>query len=101
MAAIQEKSVGENYNILPPIGRGSQASISPIPQDTTVQSGAGFAEEFSYSSKLTNVEGQRIMAVIQELQRKVYLIGLLPDAMDRRVSTVFGNDTFNIIKVGG
>nr|KAJ3422260.1 hypothetical protein HK105_000469 [Polyrhizophydium stewartii] len=110
MAAIPDASLFGKDSVLPPIGRtGSHNNL--VAADlaggggggggaaTQPAGGAGLlGEDTSYSSKLTNVEAQRIMAVLQELQRKVYLIGLLPDVMDRRVSTVFGGETFNIIK---
>ena len=56
-------------------------------------------EEVSISGKLSNIEAQRIISVIQEVQKKVSQIGLLPDIMDNRVSSVFGSETFTLIKV--
>eukprot|EP00842_Homolaphlyctis_polyrhiza_P006363 jgi/Hompol1/6728/HPOL_005057-RA len=114
MTAVQDSSFGKEF-ALPPItpsdsipkpgslgagGMTGGAGGGGGGSDNPGAAGASgvLGEDFSYSSKLTNVEAQRIMAVLQELQRKVYLIGLLPDVMDRRVSTVFGGETFNIIK---
>lgn len=57
------------------------------------------AEEDVGSAKLNNVEAQRVMAVISEMQKKVQLIGLLPDVVDRRVSSVFGPESMATIQV--
>jgi DNA repair exonuclease SbcCD ATPase subunit len=54
--------------------------------------------DISYSSKLTNVESQRIMAVLQEIQKKVQLIGMLPDSSDKKISTVLTGDALTYIK---
>lgn len=56
-------------------------------------------EESSISGKLSNIEAQRIISVVQEIQRKVSQIGQLPDIMDNRVSSVFGGETFTLIRV--
>jgi hypothetical protein len=56
-------------------------------------------EESSISGKLSNIEAQRIISVVQEIQRKVSHIGQLPDIMDNRVSSVFGGETFTLIRV--
>ncbi|KAJ3275766.1 hypothetical protein HDV01_007233 [Terramyces sp. JEL0728] len=58
-------------------------------------------DDFSYSSKLTNVEAQRIMAVLQEIQKKVYLMGLIPENMDKKTSTVLTGDALTLIKESG
>lgn len=55
-------------------------------------------DDFSYTGKLTNVEAQRIMAVLQEIQKKIHLIGLFPDAADRKVASVLNGDGFNLLK---
>ncbi|KAJ3267648.1 hypothetical protein HK104_005730 [Borealophlyctis nickersoniae] len=88
---------------LPPI-RGGGAIMGPggdvmgsRPGTVNPDPTGGVPEDFSFSSKLTNVEAQRIMSVLQETQKKVQLIGLLPDFMDRRVSAVFGGETVNVI----
>ncbi|KAG5455838.1 MAG: hypothetical protein BJ554DRAFT_4601, partial [Olpidium bornovanus] len=49
-------------------------------------------DELNFAGKLSNVEAQRIMSVLQDVQRKVILVGMLPDTMDRRVSSVFGQE---------
>ena len=54
-------------------------------------------EDSNGYNKLTNVEAQRIMSVLNEIHKKVALIGSLPDHLDRRVSTVFSGDLLNII----
>lgn len=41
-------------------------------------------------SKLKNVDAQRILAVVQEIQRKMTLINLLPERVDGRFAMVFG-----------
>ncbi|KAI8909413.1 hypothetical protein DFJ77DRAFT_472408 [Powellomyces hirtus] len=51
----------------------------------------------SFSSKLTNIEAQRVMSVLMDMQRKVQLVGLLPDSMDRRMSTIFSAEIFAAI----
>ncbi|KAJ3129096.1 hypothetical protein HK100_008835 [Physocladia obscura] len=54
-------------------------------------------EDVGLTGKLVNVEAQRVMSVLQEAQRKIAIIGLLPDEVDRRVSTVFGAETVALI----
>lgn len=54
-------------------------------------------DDSSFSSKLTNVEAQRIMSVLQEAQRKVRLIGMIPEVVDRKVTAIFGQDTVSVI----
>ncbi|KAJ1569729.1 hypothetical protein HK405_004031 [Cladochytrium tenue] len=49
------------------------------------------------SSRLTGVEAQRVVAVLQEAQRKAVLVGLVPDAVDRRVSAVFAAATVAVL----
>lgn len=56
-----------NAQVIPPIHRESSETNSETAP----------ADDFSYSSKLTNVESQRIMAVLQEIQRKCHLVGLI------------------------
>ncbi|KAJ3262207.1 hypothetical protein HDU77_000427, partial [Chytriomyces hyalinus] len=57
----------------------------------------GSAIDESLTGKLINVEAQRIMSVLQEAQKKVAVIGLLPDEVDRRVATMFNSDTVALI----
>jgi hypothetical protein len=56
-------------------------------------------DDFSYSGKLTNAEAQRIMAVLQEIQRKVAIIGFFPDATERKVASILTGEGFNLLKV--
>ncbi|TPX58770.1 hypothetical protein SpCBS45565_g07916 [Spizellomyces sp. 'palustris'] len=80
-------------------GRNSMTRQStPFRPSTFNQDPVGTASDNTgFSSKLTIVEAQRIMSVLVEAQRKVQLIGLLPDVMDRRMATVFSGDTFTAI----
>ena len=90
---------------LPPIGAskvpksslGVENSINAI--DSTNSIPMNNMEDNSFSNKLTNVEAQRIISVLQEAQKKVQLIGYLPDTIDRRVSTVFSGETITLITV--
>lgn len=91
---------------LPPIHRGSvyvpseSGRFSTASQNDSAANNPAFDDiSMSISGKLSNVEAQRIISVLQEIQRKVQLIGLLPDVIDKRVSAVFGGETFNLIKV--
>ena len=86
---------------LPSIPRASVYGGSDAGRSTNSQTDAIIpaVEEVAMSGKLANVEAQRIMSVLQEVQRKVQQIGLLPDVIDKRVSSVFGGETFNLIKV--
>jgi hypothetical protein len=61
----KEQNLSRN-SIVPPISN-KEESESAVPSQ----------DDFSYSSKLTNVEAQRIMAVLQEMQKKVQLVGLI------------------------
>ncbi|KAJ3414692.1 hypothetical protein HDV05_006227 [Chytridiales sp. JEL 0842] len=70
----------------------SSANTNTAANTNTIEEGA------SFSTKLTNVEAQRIMSVLQEAQKKVLLIGFLPDVVDRRVSTVLGADAVALIQ---
>ncbi|KAJ3052199.1 hypothetical protein HK097_006723 [Rhizophlyctis rosea] len=82
--------------ILPDTGRDKDVN-SLASRPTTTNPDPTSSDDPSFSSKLTNVEAQRIMSVLQDMQRKVQLIGLLPDHMDRRVSSVFGGETVTVI----
>jgi hypothetical protein len=75
-----------NVPALPPILKESSIAVPVL-------------EEFSYSSKLTNVEAQRIMAVLQEIQKKVNILGLIPSTIDKRFSTVFNSNITTVVKV--
>ncbi|KAI9106170.1 hypothetical protein DFS34DRAFT_49535 [Phlyctochytrium arcticum] len=107
MTATTSLNPGFNFpreSPLPPI-RGLDSGLSSPVRPSTVhqlqlqqqQQAADDASSGFSSSKLTNVEAQRIMSVLVEAQRKVQLIGLLPDVMDRRMGTVFSADTFSTI----
>ncbi|KAJ1547420.1 hypothetical protein HK096_003031, partial [Nowakowskiella sp. JEL0078] len=77
--------------VLPPISRGNENG------DLKLENVFNIVDDQSFSSKLTNVEAQRIMAVLQEAQRKVNLISLIPEHMDRRVQSIFPFDTIAIM----
>ncbi|KAH9276901.1 hypothetical protein BASA83_000413 [Batrachochytrium salamandrivorans] len=126
--AMQDLGQSGNPYTLPPIHHGSHSNLSASsytgmmgkPSSPTTASPSHYrtddihtntnetldapstniipGDDSLYSSKLTNLEAQRIMAVQYEMQRKIVLVGLLPDVTDRRVSTVFGSETFNMIK---
>ncbi|KAJ3129957.1 hypothetical protein HK098_007223 [Nowakowskiella sp. JEL0407] len=81
--------------VLPPIRRPAESN-DILKQMRESNFGLG-VDDFSFSSKLTNVEAQRIISVIQDVQKKVSLINLLPDFLDRRVQSVFSSDTVNMI----
>ncbi|ORY39943.1 hypothetical protein BCR33DRAFT_853067 [Rhizoclosmatium globosum] len=70
-------------------GNGPSSILPNLPQ----QSQSGVIDDSQLTGKLINVEAQRIMSVLQEAQRKVMVIGMLPDEVDRRVSTVFAAET--------
>jgi hypothetical protein len=55
-------------SIIPPISNREESELNGAEPSQ---------DDFSYSSKLTNVEAQRIMAVLQEIQKKVQLVGLV------------------------
>ncbi|KAJ3045560.1 hypothetical protein HDV00_009217 [Rhizophlyctis rosea] len=82
--------------IVPDTGR-DRDILSLASRPTTTNPDPTASDDPSFSSKLTNVEAQRIMSVLQDVQKKVQLIGLLPDHMDRRVSSVFGGETVAVI----
>ncbi|KAI8800637.1 hypothetical protein BJ742DRAFT_840660 [Cladochytrium replicatum] len=75
------------------------ASLYPIPpiNSTSSSSDQGSFDDLALSTKLSNVEAQRIMAVLLELLRKISLIALLPDVTDRRAQSVFTQDTLSLI----
>ena len=39
------------------------------------------------------------MAVLQEIQRKVAIIGFFPDATERKVASILTGEGFNLLKV--
>lgn len=41
------------------------------------------------------------MSVLQDMQKKVQFIGLLPDHVDRRVTAVFAPETATVVTVRG
>lgn len=49
--------------------------------------------------KLTNVEAQRMMSVLTELQKKVVILGLLPDTIDRKTASMFHQETVTVMQV--
>ncbi|KXS21868.1 hypothetical protein M427DRAFT_280615 [Gonapodya prolifera JEL478] len=50
------------------------------------------------AAKLPTPQAQRVLAVLQELQRKVLLVGMLPDTIDRKVTTVFGPELTSVLQ---
>ena len=76
-------------SVLPPIRR---------KEETRRDDKSENQDEVSYSSKLTNVEAQRIMSVIQDIQIKINIINMLTDSTDRRPATIFNMDTLSSIK---
>ena len=72
--------------------------IKPEKEDLIENPGL-LPDEISYSSKLASVEAQRIMAVIQEIQKKVALIGIVPETMTRTTSSVLSGDALSLLKV--
>ncbi|KAI9014789.1 hypothetical protein BC832DRAFT_169558 [Gaertneriomyces semiglobifer] len=87
---------------LPPIGRTGENFERPGSTDrlnvsTPDAAAAASGENAALSGKLTNVEAQRIMSVLLEAQKKVQLIGWMPDVVDRRTSTVLGTEAAAVI----
>ncbi|KAJ3006224.1 hypothetical protein HKX48_000241, partial [Thoreauomyces humboldtii] len=81
----------------PPSSRTTTADHPSSSSQQDASAGGGADPGASFFSKLTNVEAQRVMSVLMEMQRKVQLVGLLPDSMDRRMSTLFSADMFSAI----
>jgi hypothetical protein len=77
---------------------GKNSILPGIRKDNQFESEAVTGEDFSNSSKLTNVEAQRIMAVLQEIQKKFHIIGLLPDINDRKLATVLSGSIVPMVK---
>ena len=48
---------------------------------------------------LSNVDAQRIMAILNELEKKVQLLDMLPAQTDKKVTSVFDLATISLIKV--
>ncbi|KAJ3066695.1 hypothetical protein HDU98_010015 [Podochytrium sp. JEL0797] len=76
--------------------RDSTTDLQQLQPTTAVPS---MVDDSVLTGKLINVEAQRIMSVLQEAQRKVLVMGLLPDEVDRRVSNVFAAETVALIGV--
>ncbi|KAI8911719.1 hypothetical protein EDD86DRAFT_203094 [Gorgonomyces haynaldii] len=72
--------------VLPPIGKERDEEFTQ-PDD-----------DFSYSSKLTNIEAQRIMAVIQEIQKKVHMMNMLNDAAEKRTNSILSAETSALVR---
>lgn len=51
-------------------------------------------DDSTSSSKLSNVEAQRIMSVLSEIQKKVLFIGCLPDIDSDRKTSVIATTVF-------
>jgi hypothetical protein len=97
---MQEPVVPERGGMLPSL---SQTSVFSNSQKNLTQIGASTQDksqvDANYSSKLSNVEAQRIMSVLQEGQRKIALLSLIPEAVDRKVVSVLGNEIAGSIQV--
>ncbi|KAJ3215196.1 Chromodomain-helicase-DNA-binding protein 1-like [Clydaea vesicula] len=74
-----------------------QPSLPPIGLSNSIPTGDDPANIGSNFTKLTNVEAQRIMSVLNEIQKKVLIIGLLPDYQDKRINTVFFGDILQAV----
>ncbi len=48
---------------------------------------------------LSNVDAQRIMSILNELEKKVQLLDMLPVQTDKKVTSVFDLATISLIKV--
>ncbi|KAJ3088216.1 hypothetical protein HK102_009268 [Quaeritorhiza haematococci] len=77
--------------MFPPIFQGTPDESSNRPQFQLGQ------DDPPSSLKLSNVEAQRIMSVLSEAEKKVHIIGLLPDVIDRRAASVFPAETMTIM----
>ncbi|KAJ3209925.1 hypothetical protein HDU67_005817 [Dinochytrium kinnereticum] len=80
---------------LPPIAGTAAAAHqdSASPNDAILGN-----EEVVISSKLSNVESQRIMSVLQELQTKIQIVDMLPDTIDRRANNSLLSETIVMIR---
>ncbi len=55
--------------------------------------------EHNYSNRLSNVEAQRIMTVLQESTKKVDILSMIPNELDEEARSLLGNDLANSIQV--
>ena len=56
------------------------------------------ADDAPFHSKLSNIESQRIMAVLQEIQKKVYLIGLLQEGTDKKLQPLLSAEGHLLVR---
>jgi hypothetical protein len=80
--------------------------VPPLPsiqKDGTVMQDAGISvsipDDVTYSSKLSNVESQRIMAVLQEIQKKVHIVGLLNEGCIRNKANNMNGEVLALLTV--
>ena len=48
---------------------------------------------------VSNLDAQRIISILNEAEKKIQLINMLPASIDKKVNSVFGLDSISIIKV--
>jgi hypothetical protein len=90
-------SLGSLLELASPSSSSYAGASQQPPQPLDDPSGAPFATPTT--GKLNNVEAQRIMAMVVEVQRKVQILGLLPDTIDRKTSSLFSGEAMSLIKV--
>jgi hypothetical protein len=96
---------------LPPIGKGNKSKLSQsIVSGEVRPSSAGalppLKQQPKYQpiseepkSSALNIEGQRILSVLQEAQRKIQFIQSIPDVPDRNLAALLGDEVLEVIKV--
>ena len=66
------------------------------------QDGANATAAAVHAAKTLNkplsVDAQRIMAVLSDLQRKVSILDMLPEAVDKRMATIWGPELTGLIQ---
>jgi DNA repair exonuclease SbcCD ATPase subunit len=54
-------------------------------------------EDLFPSSKLSNIEAQRVMSVLTELQKKIYIVNFIQESMDKRMPTILTGEGYSLI----
>jgi hypothetical protein len=72
------------------------SALPPLPK---AQSQATDSTTDLIDEGLTNVDAQRIMSILNELEKKVQLLDMLPPHTDKKVTSVFDLATISLIKV--
>lgn len=87
--------------------RPMSVNLPPLPTKTDFNSinfGFNAVVEFKQDNivideGLSNVDAQRIITILNEMERKIQLIDMLPEQNDKKANSIFDLTTISLIKV--